>query len=201
MVGIYAELKHPSFFKAIGFRMEDMLLDALRSGGYAVVGENAFNNLHNVVPLVIQCFEPSSLKYLSSRCSLPLVQLIHAAAVSSAIFVDIAKYASGTGPIKDIFSPVTPAAYAFARSLVDQAHALRLAVHPYTFRADSGILPPFNGNFEDEETYFYLCLGMDGLFSEFPDRSRQTINAVFAGNTSTSRSLFSDFCDQFLEKK
>ena len=34
-----------------------------------------------------------------------------------------------------------------------------LLLHPWTFRADSGVLPRFDGDFEKEEMFFYCCLG------------------------------------------
>lgn len=98
MVGIYVELKHPTYFKSLGFAMEDMLLAALDIGGYAVNGDSAYNNLKNVVPVVIQCFEKNSLVYLKPKTSLPLIQLLDLPSrFDEEVIADIATYASGIG--------------------------------------------------------------------------------------------------------
>ncbi len=88
---------------------------------------------------------------------------------------DLAKYASGFGPDKTSFVN-SHTNYTQARQLVDTFHAHNVFLHPYTFRADQDIEAVFLGDFEVEEMFFYCCLGMDALFSEFPDRSRETID-------------------------
>ena len=66
IIGIYPELKHPSFFNALGFpvSMEDMLLAALNDSGYEVFGDDVPTNLSQVLPVVIQCFDPAPLQYM-----------------------------------------------------------------------------------------------------------------------------------------
>ena len=49
-----------------------------------------------------------------------------------------------------------------------RAHAAGLAVHPYTFRADE--LPPGFSSFEELVRFFLVDIGIDGLFTDFPDR-------------------------------
>jgi glycerophosphoryl diester phosphodiesterase len=184
MVGIYPELKHPSFFRSLGFPMEDMLLESLQKGGYATTGASAFHDLKNVVPVVIQCFETASLQYLSTRTQLPLVLLVDLPSTTEAALsylnittlTEISGYAQGVGPNKNSFGPTN---ILQAKEIVSNAHALGLFLHPWTFRADSGIISSFNNDFEDEEYYFLSCLGMDGVFSEFPDRTRETIDLTF----------------------
>ncbi len=51
---------------------------------------------------------------------------------------------------------------------MQRAHAAGLAVHPYTFRADE--LPPGFSSFEDLVRFFVVDVGIDGLFTDFPDR-------------------------------
>ncbi len=54
-------------------------------------------------------------------------------------------------------------------SLVDDAHAAGLLVHPYTFRnEDIYLAADYEGDPEREYEQFYK-LGVDGLFSDFPD--------------------------------
>jgi len=177
-IGIYAELKHPSYFKSLGFNMEDMLLSALTEAGFTVIGDNVPNDLRQVVPIVIQCFDSSSLIYLKTQCNLPLVYLVETQPLyywTSENMQSIAEYAQGIGPNKDSFGSLP---FQVARAAVDRIHATGMVLHPFTFRADSGVTSRFNGDFEAEEMYFYCCLGMDGHFTEFPDRSRGTIELM-----------------------
>ncbi len=46
-------------------------------------------------------------------------------------------------------------------------------VHPYTFRADD--LAPGFGSFEEMVRYFCSELGIDGLFTDFPDQVSQLL--------------------------
>ena len=52
--------------------------------------------------------------------------------------------------------------------LTESAHRSGLLVHPFTFRADD--LPPGFRCFEDMVRFFTGDLGIDGLFTDFPDR-------------------------------
>lgn len=177
-VGIYVELKHPSFFKSLGFNMEDMFLDSLAKGGYEVTGDDVPNNLHQVLPVVIQCFDESSLKYMREKTSIPLIQLYEDQPngfYNETTYKHVASYANGIGPNKADFGSVS---YEDGLSMMTLAHSYNLYVHPWTFRADTDILSKFHNDFFKEEMYFYCCLGMDGLFSEFPDRSRETIDVM-----------------------
>ena len=174
-IGIYPELKHPSFFNSLGFKMEDMLLSALTSGGYATTGEAVPNNLKQVVPAVVQCFEPASLQYLRGVSTLPLVLLLNVVPASfwePSNIEEIAAYASGVGPDKKNFGTN----YRHAKTIADTIHQANLFIHPWTFRADMDIMVQFNNSFANEEMYFYCCLGVDAVFSEFPDQTRETLD-------------------------
>ena len=53
--------------------------------------------------------------------------------------------------------------------LVARAHARGLVVHPYTFRSEQRRLASdFRGRATEEYLHFYE-LGVDGVFSDFPD--------------------------------
>ena len=91
---------------------------------------------------------------------------------------DIATYADGIGPDKNLIVARTPEGRLAAPSdLVDAAHEQGLLVHAYTFRAENSFLPldlrvgadPRDyGRAFDEYRLFY-DLGVDGLFSDQPD--------------------------------
>lgn len=103
--------------------------------------------------VLVQSFTPDSL--LRMRLldpELPLVQLLFG---GSSVTVPVAAtYSFGIGP------PVGET----TQALVDQAHALGLAVHPYTVNET-----------EDLDRIGNLCV--DGIFTNFPDRMRGLIDA------------------------
>ena len=56
--------------------------------------------------------------------------------------------------------------------VVKNAHAAGLFVHPYTFRSEAKRLASdFKGDPKAEYKLFYE-LGVDGVFSDFPDQAR-----------------------------
>jgi glycerophosphoryl diester phosphodiesterase len=68
VVGVYPEIKHPTFHAAIGLKLEDRLLDVLTAAGWTEKSS----------PVIIQSFEVAGLKYLRSKTRVRLVQLIDA---------------------------------------------------------------------------------------------------------------------------
>lgn len=174
-VGIYPELKHPTYFKNLGFPMEDMLLDSLQKGGY-ITNDLSQANMTQVVPVVIQCFEDTTLQYLKGKTTIPLIQLLNAKySWTKENVAKLASYANGVGPEKSDLSNLP---YEEGKSLMEQIHAAGLYVHPWTFRADTDLEPKFNRNFNDENLYFYCCLGIDAGFTEFPDRTRESLDLL-----------------------
>jgi glycerophosphoryl diester phosphodiesterase len=71
-IGIYPETKHPTYHQSIGLPLEDRLL--------AVLSRHGLNHRH--APVFIQSFETANLKYLSTRTSVRLVQLVDADSVN-----------------------------------------------------------------------------------------------------------------------
>ena len=67
VIGIYPETKNPSYFRQLGLPMEDKLLAMLSDAGWN----------SRSAPVLLQSFEPGSLKYMRSKGStLRMVQLI-----------------------------------------------------------------------------------------------------------------------------
>jgi glycerophosphoryl diester phosphodiesterase len=65
-----------------------------------------------------------------------------------------------------------------ATSLVADAHAAGLTVHPYTFRSEpKRLASDYKGDPKAEYTKFFQ-LGVDGLFSDFPDTAVAARNAL-----------------------
>jgi glycerophosphoryl diester phosphodiesterase len=67
-IGIYPETKHPTYHQQLGLALEDRLLAVLQRHGWN----------HRGAPVFIQSFEQANLKYLRSKTSVRLVQLIDA---------------------------------------------------------------------------------------------------------------------------
>lgn len=71
---------------------------------------------------------------------------------------------NGDGKISDADRMALP-----PTDVVKNAHAAGLFVHAYTFRSEApGLLSDYQGNPQAEYQRFY-ALGVDGLFSDFPD--------------------------------
>jgi glycerophosphoryl diester phosphodiesterase len=102
--------------------------------------------------VLIQSFSPASLMHLHGIDStLPLIQLLEARELSTTskreLLQRVATYAIGIGP--DMA--------AVDSSLVREAHALGLIVHPYTVN-------------DEADLERLTRLGVDGMFTNFPDR-------------------------------
>lgn len=186
-VGVYPETKHPSYFVSIGLPHEAPLLALLDRFGYR--GRQA--------PVYIQSFEVRNLMDLRAKSDLPLIQLMdaaggppdmpetsYAAMTSPAGLKTIASYADGIGPNKAMVIPRGAlGSLAEPTSLVRDAHAAGLKVHPWTFRRENYFLPlgdkggvnPAGHGDLGAEIAAYLATGIDGLFSDNP---REAVVAV-----------------------
>lgn len=190
-IGIYPETKHPSYFKSLGLSLEKPLLATLKATGYQ--GTDA--------PVFIQSFEVSNLKELSRKTDLPLVQLLNdsgkpfdfVASRDSRTYADLAtasglreisKYAQAVGVNKNLIFPrdsagklrsLTADVSPSPTFLVTNAHAAGLLIHVWTFRNEDAFLPlDFQGNPQGEYELFFR-LGIDGVFSDYPDTAKQVL--------------------------
>jgi glycerophosphoryl diester phosphodiesterase len=93
--------------------------------------------------------------------------------INTTFLSTISQFVSGLGPEKTYFG-VLP--LNIAQEKIELIKSYELVLHPWTFRADSGILSKFNNSFIDELRYYYFDLHMDGLFVEFPDIAREVID-------------------------
>lgn len=168
-IGLYIETKRPGYFSEIGLPLEEKLVAALSSRGLTKASD----------PVFLQSFEAASLRKLRQLTKLRLVQLVEetgAAQVTPAGLAEIATYADGVGPSKQLILP----AGGPPTSLIADAHAKKLVVHPWTFRREAQFLTAgLQGDVVAEMTMFYR-LGVDGLFSDFPDLARQARDAAQA---------------------
>jgi glycerophosphoryl diester phosphodiesterase len=175
-VGVYPETKHPTYFREIGLPLEERMVEALHAAGFR--GRDS--------PVFLQSFETGNLRYLRTLTDLRLVQLLDVEGrpwddsrsyqdlADPAGLVEIAAYADGIGPNKRMIVPSGPdGRLRSPTSLVEDAHRAGLLVHPWTMRSDAQFLAPDYEGDPGREVRQFLDLGVDGLFSDFPDVARQ----------------------------
>jgi glycerophosphoryl diester phosphodiesterase len=172
--GIYPEIKAPAWHRAEGQDISAIVLGVLADYGYADPDD----------PVYLQCFDWNETQRIRAELGWRgrLVQLLGENDWREAPDVDydalrtpdglaaIAKVAQGIGPsMRHVVSGVDAAGGALVTDLVANAHALGLAVHPYTFRADA--LPDYADSLEEALRIFLVDAGVDGVFTDFPDRA------------------------------
>jgi glycerophosphoryl diester phosphodiesterase len=183
-IGVYPEMKHPSYFASIGLPVEDRLVALLKK-----------NDLDSATaPVFVQCFEVTPLKTIRAKTKARLVLLTageggpadlpnlrYSQLVSPSGLKEVALYADGLGPEKTQIIPQDATNLLPATSLVKDAHAAGLVVHPWTVRAENYFLPASLRR-GDSAAADYLAqpgdvtpvfkalyaAGVDGLFSDFP---------------------------------
>jgi len=185
VVGIYPETKHPSYFAGIGHPMEALLVAQLKAAGWDKPSD----------PVFIQSFEVDNLKRLHGMTGLRLIQLMdarggpadhatpsYAAMITPAGLKAVAAYAYGIGPGLAMIEDGD----AVPTTLVADAHAVGLRLHPWTFRAENAFLPkslqvgtdPATHGHVDTAMRRYLALGVDGFFTDFPGIGVEVRNAL-----------------------
>jgi glycerophosphoryl diester phosphodiesterase len=171
-VGIYPEIKEPAFHRKEGKDLSAIVLEVLGRYGYRTKADKAF----------VQCFDFDEVKRIRTELGYKgkLVQLLEsgAGAGNTPVFdrlrtaaglAEVAKYADGIGPaLPDVVTRGEDGAWK-PTTLVANAHAAGLVVHPYTFRADQML--PGIGSFEDQLKLFLVEVGVDGVFTDFTDRT------------------------------
>ena len=200
-IGIYPETKHPTFFASQGtlldaspihINLSKVLVDTLVAQDF-IDPERVF----------IQSFEVGNLQELkqvimpSAGIDIPLIQLLDGDDSKPYDFVvsndsrtysqltqpqelaNIATYAAGIGPHKRLILPTSANGHLQTpTTLVEDAHAVGLLLHPYTFRNENIFLAPdYNGDPKLEYQQF-IHLGVDGFFSDFPGTARLVVDQV-----------------------
>jgi glycerophosphoryl diester phosphodiesterase len=162
-IGIYPETKHPSYFRGIGLPIEQKLLASLEKHGWN----------RRDAPVFIQSFESENLKDLRKLTSVRLIQLVDVRwldRLTDAGLKAIAQYADGIGPDKQFVIPVrADRTVGPPTDLIQRAHAAGLLVHIYTIRIDKEFLSPSYEGHPELEFQRFAALGVDGMFTDFPD--------------------------------
>ena len=107
--------------------------------------------------VLVQSFSRASLRKLNGLDpALRLIQLIDQEFTSAQIraqLTDIHEYAAGIGPARTSVDA----------GLVDAAHSYGLVVHPYTVN-------------DEAEMKRLIAIGVDGMFTDYPDRLRELLD-------------------------
>ena len=176
-VGIYPEIKNPSWHRNEGLDISSVTLGQLEYYGYASEKDKIF----------FQCFDSSELKRVKYELnsSLPLIQLIgnnawnesdddYRQMVSLEGVENVSKYAIGIGPYLQLLYRVSSLDGEIkASNLSHYARNNNLYIHPYTIRKDS--MPLDFDDFEKMVKWFVLELEVDALFTDFVDLTIQAM--------------------------
>ncbi|WFL78947.1 glycerophosphodiester phosphodiesterase family protein [Altererythrobacter arenosus] len=179
-IGIYPELKHPSFLlQEAGIDMVDLLLKEFRTLGVTEAD-----------PVFVQSFEVGTLQRLNQRSDFKLVQLVkpedgpadepdmrYAEMVTPSGLAEIAEYADAIGAHIGLIlgpdgSPTT---------LIADAGAAGLEVHAWTLRPENAFLPPsLQGEGGDQGRgkidllkRMLVSAGVTGIFTDAPNLAVQ----------------------------
>jgi glycerophosphoryl diester phosphodiesterase len=181
--GFYIEFKGPNKHKAAGLDLPGTVMQLLEEKGLADKPGKVF----------LQCFDDKTLQRLARdyQTPLPLIQLIADNSWNEDSSVDydflrtregldyITTYAQGIGPwLSHIYTGKDKNGEAQLQPLVGEAQERGLMVHPYTFRKDD--LPAGIDNFDELLHIFLDELGVDGVFSDFPDLVTEHIHNMAA---------------------
>ncbi len=170
VIGTYPEMKHPTFFASIGLPMEQRLADLLKA-----------NDLNSrTAPVFVQCFEVAPLKAYGLIGKARRVMLVSQGPApvdvkSAAGIKAIAAFAEGLGPEWPLVIPTAGGVLGQPTTLVGEAHAAGLAVHPWTIRAENAFLPkslqrgtsPADHGDATAVVKALYAAGVDGVFSDF----------------------------------
>jgi glycerophosphoryl diester phosphodiesterase len=205
-VGLYPEIKHPSYFRRQGLPLEEKLIDTLILTGFV-----------NPLRLFIQSFEVASLKDIlrplmrTHGLKLPLIQLVDALSSQPYDYVlagrketygelvqktslktSVATYARGIGVWKGSFVKREPLAVAVdldGNGVAETTEGLTGEVLPLIADAHAAGLLVHTYTMRNEEQFLALgyasardeykaliALGVDGFFTDFPDTAREAIS-------------------------
>ncbi|GAA4087124.1 glycerophosphodiester phosphodiesterase [Streptomyces hundungensis] len=194
-IWLHSETKHPTYFRGIGLPLEDRVAALLRRYGRHRADS----------PQFLESFEPSSIQRLSRLVDTPSVVLLSNAGTRPWDFVVggdprtvddlvapaglkwIASYAQGIGPTLDLIIPKDASGrLTTPTTLVRDAHARGLILHPYTMRNENTFLPADFRRGTDPNAY-------GDAFGAFRTYFATGIDAVFSDNADTALLAAADF--------
>jgi len=186
-VGIYTEIKAPWLHLMEGKDISLAVLKLLKKHGYTSKKDKAF----------LQCFDAEEVQRIHDDLmpkvgvDLKLIQLIAPSEWGETLRIKngklerynndwlfkpgamkkLARYVDGIGPWNSLLVADSASKENMKfTNMVSQAHAAGLKVHPFTFRSDPGKIPAYARDFEHLLEIFLFDLGVDGVFTDFPDK-------------------------------
>ncbi len=195
VVGIYPEIKLPSYHQQIGLPIEDKLLATLKKAGFDRASS----------PVLIQSFETANLKYLKTKTDIRLMQLVGGdtdPATGTMVFKapndrpydwtlsgragtyadlltpqgldEVATYAKVVAPTKrhllafhtDAQGQRVPVSHP---DIIANAYKRGLEVHIWTMRDDPIFVDPYYKGDAVAEYLDFFRMGVDGVFTDFAD--------------------------------
>jgi glycerophosphoryl diester phosphodiesterase len=184
VIGVYPETKHPSYFHSIHHPLEPVLAEELKRVGWISHGD----------PVIIQSFELGSLRLLKNLVGCRLVFLYddpserpydgvleqdprtYGDYTKTEELKKLGTWLYGIGPSKRMIIPESSlGALLPPTALLSEAHEAGLAVHPYTFRSDRPFLAKEYAGDPLQEYRQFFDLGVDGVFSDFPDHALKAL--------------------------
>ena len=115
--------------------------------------------------------------------NLPLIQLIgtseeYRSLLSADGMKQLATIVDGIGPSALLLAEKDSTSSDIQSTrLTEFAHAAGLKVHPYTFRRERDQMPPYAKDYDDLLRIFFDEIGVDGVFTDFPDLTVQYLEA------------------------
>ncbi len=200
-IGVIPEIKHPTHFRSLGLGMEEPLVHLLAAHPHtrrAPVEIQSFeiDNLRALRPMLDDALPhatllqllgaPHEMPFDSVAADRPLTcgQMMLADGLRN-----IARYADAIGPpLTAIIPRDADGGQMRPTTLVADAHAAGLQVHPYTFRPENHFLPadfrgPGGPGVRHEagsiaEMRAHLVLGIDALFTDDPALGRAAVDGA-----------------------
>ncbi|CAL8146763.1 unnamed protein product [Orchesella dallaii] len=207
-VGIMPELKHPSYYNALAGTsnfMENQFIQKLETNGYAVKKPDGISPEKRKVsrcsyngtvipcnPVIVQCWEPSTIEYLSETTTLRLLTVLYtnnipyltyrglATLAGKTEFVSLYKELLFTGPEAEVaFANVSYnkkeveqlGGFIHPGKMVDYAHELGMKVSIYTISSSwensrRGCAKKCTKDSKREELEYFFSLGVKAIFVE-----------------------------------
>lgn len=189
-IGVYLETKHPTWHQSLGLALEEPLLAALERAGWnrrdAPVFIQSFETANlralraRTAVRLVQLVDGQAVRADGTLDLSPPFDRPYdwTASGRSGSFQDllapagldeVARYADVIAPWKPYLQSWAGATLLPPTTVVADAHRVGLLVHAFTFRNEaSEMAPRFGGNPVAEYLHFFE-LGVDGVFSDFPD--------------------------------
>jgi glycerophosphoryl diester phosphodiesterase len=181
--GLYIEMKDSQFYKALGIDMAEKLAAVLKANGYT--------NGKKSKRVFIQSFSKENLLRMRELApQYARVQLLpmedpkrkDTAKVTPELAKEIAEYAQGAGPAKQMLTSAKD---------VETFHAAGLVIHPYTFRGVTMpvVRKPLDEKMADGSTVRenmiaeiqrFLAFGIDGGFTDYPALWKEAVQSYRA---------------------